>query len=51
MSAGDGEAAAWFAYNGFGAVYGQPVMINFSTATVKTQPAWSDIWGWINYYA
>ena len=27
---------AWGAQNGFGAVYGQPVIINFSTATIKT---------------
>jgi hypothetical protein len=51
MAAGDGLATTWFANNGFGAVYGQPVMINFSSATIKTQPGWSDLYGWINYYA
>jgi hypothetical protein len=27
---------AWGARNGFGAVYGQPTILNFSTATIKT---------------
>jgi hypothetical protein len=26
----------WEAQNGFGAVYGQPVVVNFSTATIRT---------------
>jgi hypothetical protein len=33
-----GGYAGWKAENGFGAVYGQPVMVNFSTATIKTDP-------------
>ena len=51
MSAGEQWAGAWFAHNGFGAVYGQPVIINFSTATVKTLPGRDSTWGWMNYYA
>jgi hypothetical protein len=29
-------AIVWAAQNGFNAVYGQPVVLNFSTATIKT---------------
>jgi hypothetical protein len=35
---GGGGYTYWKAENGFGAVYGQPVMVNFSTATIKTDP-------------
>jgi hypothetical protein len=51
MTKGDVIEGAWFAYNGFGAVYGEPVMVNFSTATVKTLPGLGSPWGYINYYA
>jgi hypothetical protein len=37
----------WNAYNGFNAVYGQPIVINYSTATIKTRP---DRNGWLSYY-
>jgi len=33
---GGGRYAAWGANNPFGAVSGQPVLLNFSTATIKT---------------
>jgi hypothetical protein len=38
----------WAAQNGFGAVYGQPVMINFSSATIKTRPQDTDTY--LTYY-
>jgi hypothetical protein len=37
----------WQATNGFGAVYGQPVMINYSSATIKSRP---DQDGYLAYY-
>jgi hypothetical protein len=51
LSKGDVLEGAWFAYNGFGAVYGQPVIVNFSTATMKTLPGYQSLWGWVTYYA
>lgn len=38
----------WAAQNGFGAVSGQPVMINYSTATIKTRPDIADTY--LTYY-
>jgi hypothetical protein len=37
-------AAGWAADNGFSAVYGQPVVLNYSTATIKTRPIEGVLW-------
>ena len=47
---GSGPTAnlGWAAQNGFGAVYGQPVMINYSSATIRTRPQDTDTY--LTYY-
>jgi hypothetical protein len=42
----EGGGAYWFANNGFGAVYGQAAVVNYSNSTVKLWPNS----GFINYY-
>jgi hypothetical protein len=37
-----GFSSLWVAHNPFGAVYGQPVVVNFSKATIRTLPQASD---------
>ena len=51
LSTGELGYTTWWAFNGFGAVYGQPVLVNFSTATIRTLPNNTSDWGWLNYYA
>jgi hypothetical protein len=42
-----GGSLVWTAQNGFGAVRGQAVLLNYSNSTINTIPSW----GWIKYYA
>jgi hypothetical protein len=48
VGSGPNANLGWAAQNGFGAVYGQPVMINYSTATIRTRPHDADTY--LTYY-
>lgn len=48
-SGGD-RFAVWGANNPFGAVYGQPVLVNFSNATIKTRLFGGGWYSHIQYY-
>jgi hypothetical protein len=42
----------WRAANAFDAVYGEPVVLNYTSSTIKVEPASdsSDPYGWLYYY-